>query len=95
MASYEVRFRRTAMRELSWLDARDLRGVMDALLLLSADPRPKDAVPLAGGQRFRLTAAGHRVTYTIAEAAPVIVVAGVACGRAAYRGNEDPAAYFL
>jgi mRNA interferase RelE/StbE len=85
LASYEVEFLSSALKEVSRLPPRDARRVMDRALLLAGDPRPRGCVKLQGTGRYRIRQGVYRVIYEIRDEVLLITVVMVAHRRDAYR----------
>ena len=84
---YAIEFLASAARELEALP-REVQGrLLDAIVALSADPRPSGVQLLAGTGReriWRLRVGAFRVLYLIEDAKVTIVIVRVADRREAY-----------
>lgn len=84
MASYELVFRRSALKDLRKLPAHDVTMLMRAIDALRADPRPRQAQKLTDQERWRLRKGRYRILYEIADAQLIIVVVKIAHRKEAY-----------
>lgn len=67
MASYGVKLRDSALKELGRLSREDARRVTERLARLAVDPRPFGCVKLAGGDTYRVRQGDSRIVYTISR----------------------------
>ena len=83
---YFVRLNRAAQRELSRLDGRIHRQVLEKILSLGENPRPQDVKQLRGRDRsYRVHSGEYRILYEIDDASKVVLVFRVGNRREAYR----------
>ncbi len=85
MASYSVRIKRSAQKELEAVPLEDRRRLVGRIASLANDPRPSGCQKLAGGDRFRIRQGRYRVLYEIVNQELVVTVVRVAHRRDVYR----------
>ena len=86
MASYEIRWARSAERELRKLDPPVVPRVVDAVNELAADPRPRGCRKLQGAQAgYRIRVGEHRIIYHVDDGENRVTIAHVRHRDAAYR----------
>jgi mRNA interferase RelE/StbE len=73
---YEVHLNEAADRDLTRLPPTVQRRILQRLELLGRDPRPQNAIPLAGTLRgsWRLRMGNYRAAYEIDEGAKMVIV---------------------
>ena len=84
-ASYDLRIKRSAEREIRALTQQQRRRVVACVRSLAEEPRPSGCRKLAGRDAYRLRVGVLRVIYTIADDLLVVEVVHVAHRREAYR----------
>ncbi len=85
MASYSVRIRRTASKEIEALPLPDRRRVVSRIQGLAADPRPRGCEKLSGEEKYRLRQGAIRVVYEIDDSDLVVMVVKVGHRKDVYR----------
>jgi mRNA interferase RelE/StbE len=76
VAKYEIHFARSARKELERLPDQLIQRALRQIRLLSEEPRPRNAVKLAGrDELWRIRAGDYRVVYEINDAAKTIDIA--------------------
>lgn len=85
MASYELRIRRSAEKEIRKLPGEVRQRVVDGIRALADEPRPHRCEKLTAQDAWRIRVGTYRVVYTIDDQAVVIEVVRVAHRREAYR----------
>jgi mRNA interferase RelE/StbE len=84
--SYEVRFKKSAQKEILGIHQPDLKRLAVKIQALAADPVPPEAVKLVGVPGYRLRQGDWRIVYEFDEAAKVVTIRKVAHRREVYRG---------
>ncbi|MBN1448283.1 MAG: type II toxin-antitoxin system RelE/ParE family toxin [Bacteroidetes bacterium] len=84
MASYEIVFRKSALKDLRRLPKRDVAMIMEAIAGLRDDPRPQQAQKLTDQERYRLRKGRYRILYEIEDARLSITVVKIAHRKEAY-----------
>ncbi|HVS65342.1 MAG TPA: type II toxin-antitoxin system RelE/ParE family toxin [Thermoanaerobaculia bacterium] len=86
MARYEVRIKRSAVREIEAIPRKaDRRRILERIGFLAADPRPPAAQKLTGQERYRLRQGPYRILYSIEDKVLTVFIVLVAHRSEAYR----------
>ena len=86
MASYEIRWRRSAKKELRKLPQEARRRLLKAIERLREDARPPGCRKMVGSQSaYRLRVGDYRIVYTILAGELVIEIVRVGSRKDAYR----------
>jgi mRNA interferase RelE/StbE len=85
-SAYDIRFRRSALRELNDLHQPFRRRVMRAIEALARDPRPHGVALLSGPERiWRVRVGDYRILYRVDDDRLLVVVIRVRHRSDAYR----------
>jgi mRNA interferase RelE/StbE len=82
---HEIRLHPEAARAYRRLQGPMRTRIGDAIDALSADPRPRGAVKLAGRDDYRIRVGDHRIVYAVDDAERIVLVARIAHRREVYR----------
>ena len=86
MALYEIRFRRSADKDLGRLDASVQRRVMKAVEELAKVPRPSGCKKLHGSDdTYRIRVGDYRVVYAVDDSALIVAIERIRHRREVYR----------
>jgi len=85
VASYSVRIKRSAAKELAAIPLKDLKRVVARIQSLGHDPRPNGSERLSGADRYRIRQGDYRVVYAVDDTARVVEVVKVGHRREVYR----------
>ena len=85
MASYSLEIKRSAVKELADLPAKDRGRIVSRVQGLAQNPRPPGAEKLSGQERYRLRQGDYRILYEIHEQVLRIVLVKIAHRRDVYR----------
>ena len=85
MARFEIRVKRSVVKELLKLSRNDNRKVMARIQGLSENPRPSGCEKLAGHESYRIRQGDYRIIYTIDDGRIVVEVIRVGHRRDVYR----------
>lgn len=85
MASYSVRIKRSAERELRALSKVDLARIVDHIGNLAANPRPRGSQKLSGEEKYRIRQGDYRIVYKVDEDEKVVEVIKIGHRREVYR----------
>lgn len=77
MARFEVRIRRSVVKELLKLPKAENRRIMARIRGLAAEPRPYGCEKLAGQDAYRIRQGKYRVIYTVDDDRVIIEVVRV------------------
>lgn len=85
MASYSLRIKKSALKELEALPTKaDRRRNVERIVLLADEPRPVGAQKLSGQQRYRLRQGRFRILYTISDRERLVQIVRIADRKEAY-----------
>ena len=87
MASYRIRIKRTAARDIEAIAGKaDRQRIVRRIAALADDPRPPGCEKLAGSDdRYRVRQGNYRILFSIEDAELLIWVVKVGHRRAVYR----------
>jgi mRNA interferase RelE/StbE len=85
MASYSIRIKRSAERELRALPKADLARIVKRIKNLTRDPRPPGCQKLSGHDRYRVRQGDYRIVYWIDDAQFIVEVVKIGHRRDIYR----------
>ena len=75
MASYEIRFKTAARKDLRRVPAKTLSRIVEAIKELGSNPFPSDAVKLVDADRlYRIRVGDYRVIYEVETEPRTVVV---------------------
>ena len=83
---YIVRIKRSAEKEMDRLPESVFERLVEAILSLERDPRPRGAKKLRGVEDYRLRAGQYRILYSVEDRERVVVISAVGHRRDVYRG---------
>jgi len=87
MGTYQIEWKKSALRDLKRLDRQAVPRIVAAVESLSTQPVPGGVSRLQGSQRtYRIRVGNYRVIYELYESRLVVVVARVRHRKDAYRG---------
>lgn len=84
-ASYEIRIKRSAEKEIRALPPVQRKRVVRAIRSLARDPRPTGCEKLARSVAWRIRVGVYRVVYSIEDRMLMVEVVSVAHRREVYR----------
>ncbi|HSW29503.1 MAG TPA: type II toxin-antitoxin system RelE/ParE family toxin [Longimicrobiales bacterium] len=85
MASYELRIKPSAVKELQALLIQDRRRIATRIQALAEDCRPPGCQKLTGGDRYRIRQGAFRVLYEVDDTARNVTVVKIGHRRDVYR----------
>ena len=85
MASYSVRIKRSAAKEIEALPLKDRRRVVARIQSLGEDPRSVGCEKLSGEEKYRVRQGDYRILYEIGDAELIVTVVKVGNRRDVYR----------
>jgi len=86
VASYSLRIKRSALKELEAISSRaDRRRIVNRIRSLANDPRPRGAKKLSGQDRYRVRQGRYRILYTIRDRELVVCVIRIGNRESVYR----------
>ena len=88
MASYELAFRRSVVKDLKAIPKRDVARILERIRRLASDPRPPGCEKLSGMERYRIRQGAYRILYEIEDNTLTVTVVKVAHRREMYRRRD-------
>ncbi len=85
MASYSVRIKPSAVKELEAIPAKDRRRIATKIQALGNNPRPVGCEKLAGHDKYRIRQGNYRVLYTIEDDVLIVTIIAIGNRRDIYR----------
>ena len=85
MASYSVRIKRSAAKELEGSPLKDRRRIVSRIGALHIEPRPSGCEKLSGEEKYRLRQGDYRILYEIADRELIVTVVRIRNRRDVYR----------
>ncbi|HUE95622.1 MAG TPA: type II toxin-antitoxin system RelE/ParE family toxin [Longimicrobiaceae bacterium] len=85
MASYRVRVKRSAVKELEALSLKDRRRVARRVQRLADQPRPPGCEKLSGQEKYRLRQGDYRILYAVDDPESTVTVVKIGHRRDVYR----------
>jgi mRNA interferase RelE/StbE len=85
MGKYRVLIRRSASDELSSIQKRDLRRIVERIRSLADEPRPQGCEKLSVRERYRIRQGDYRIVYSIDDAGRTVEVFKVGHRREIYK----------
>ena len=86
MASYQIEWKRSAVKELEKLSPQNIHRIIKTIETLIDNPRPTNARKLIGSDyTYRLRVGDYRVVYSIFESSLIIEIVKVGHRRDIYR----------
>lgn len=85
MASYSVRIKRSAAKELEATPLKDRRRIVTRIERLADDPRPPGSEKLSGEEKYRVRQGNYRIAYEIIDQELIIYVVKIGHRRDVYR----------
>lgn len=85
MASYSVRIKRSAAKELEAVPPKDRKRIVRRIEGLATDPRPPGCEKLSGEEKYRLRQGNYRILYEIIDQELIVTVVKIGNRRDVYR----------
>ena len=85
MASYRIEIKRSAVKELEAVPAKDRRRITAKIQALAGNPRPAGCEKLSGHDKYRIRQGNYRILYTIEDDVLVVTVIKIGDRRDVYR----------
>ena len=74
VASYSLRIKRSAAKELESLPLKDRRRIVQRIQGLASAPRPIGAEKLSGEEKYRVRQGDYRILFTIDDAERAVMI---------------------
>ena len=85
MASYNVRIKRSAAKELEAVPPKERKRIARRIEGLAAEPRPQGCEKLSGEEKYRLRQGDYRILYEIVDQELIVTVVKIGNRRDVYR----------
>jgi len=85
MAGFRVFFRKSVERDLARIPKRDIARIMERVLALAGEPRPRGCEKLSGQERYRVRQGKYRIIYSVQDEELTVWVVKVGHRRDVYR----------
>ena len=85
MASYSLRIKPSAVKELEALPPKDRRKIIARIEGLASEPRPHGCEKLSGLEQYRVRQGDYRAVYGVDDDARLVLVVKVGHRREVYR----------
>ena len=85
MEKYKIQIRKSAEQEIESLPQKDRIRIVEKILTLSEDPRPRSAIKLSGEEKYRIRQGNYRILYEILDQLVTVIVVRVAHRREVYK----------
>ena len=85
MASYRLRIKPSAVKELEAVAKKDRQRIVSKIAGLASEPRPPGAEKLSGQEKYRLRHGDYRVLYAVDDDDTPVVVVKIGHRREVYR----------
>lgn len=85
MANYNVRIKKSAIKELEAIPTKDRRRVVTKIESLAGNPRPAGAEKLTGEDKYRLRQGDYRILYEIVDSELIVTVVRIGNRQDVYR----------
>jgi mRNA interferase RelE/StbE len=85
MGKYKIQIKRSAVKEIQRLPAKDLKKILKIIEGLSENPRPFGCRKLSGAEKYRIRSGRYRILYLIKDAVLIVYIVRVALRKDAYR----------
>ncbi len=77
MAKYKIEIKKSAVKEISKLQTKELKIILKKIESLADNPRPFGAVKLSGDEKYRLRIGNYRLLYQIFDDKLIIIMVKV------------------
>ena len=85
MGKYKIEIKRSALKEIKQLPAKDLKRILAKIESLSDDPRPVDCKKLSTEEKYRIRYGVYRILYEIKDDVLIVYVVKVGHRKDIYR----------
>ncbi len=85
MASYELKIKREAEKEIHGLPKNDLQRIAEKINRLASEPRPNGCEKLKGEEGYRIRQGDYRIVYLVNDEVKTVTVIRVGHRREVYR----------
>ena len=85
MGSYRIEIKRSAVKELEAIPAKDRRRIATKIQALAGNPRPAGCEKLSGHDKYRIRQGNYRILHTLEDDVLVVTVIKIGDRRDVYR----------
>ncbi len=85
MAKYNIEIKKSAVKEIEHLPAKDIKGVLAKIHELANNPRPHGSQKLSNQERYRIRYGNYRIVYAIEDDVLIVIVVKVGHRKDIYR----------
>ena len=85
MASYKLRMKPSAAKELEVMPNKDRKRIVARIRQLSTNPRPPGSEKLSGEEKYRVRQGDYRVLYAVEDTAATVTIVKIGHRREVYR----------
>jgi mRNA interferase RelE/StbE len=86
VASYSIRIKKSARKELAAIDTKaERQGIVKRIQSLATDPRSLGSTRLSGQERYRIRQGKYRILYAIADMVLLVYVVKIVHRKDVYR----------
>ena len=85
MEKYKILFKKSVSKDLRHLPDKDMAAILERVLRLAEEPRPKGCEKLSGEEKYRIRQGVYRIIYEIRDKILLVVVVKIAHRKEAYR----------
>jgi mRNA interferase RelE/StbE len=77
MARFELRFKRSANKDLQAVPGKDVKRILKRIETLKTDPRGRGCIKLTGKEYYRMRVGNFRIIYEIRDAVLIVLIISV------------------
>jgi len=85
MAAYKIFFKRSVEKDFKSIPKKDLKRILDRIVMLAEAPRPQGSEKLTGQERYRIRQGLYRIVYSIQDDELTVWVVKVGHRKDVYR----------
>lgn len=90
MASYDLRIKPSAVKELEALQTKDRRRIIEKIRNLASEPRPQGCEKLPAQDRYRVRQGHFRILYEIQDSQSTLTVVKIGHGATSIGQPRQP-----
>jgi mRNA interferase RelE/StbE len=85
MAEYKVYFKKAVEKDLAATPKKDLKSILQRIVMLAQNPRPAGHEKLTGQERYRVRQRRYRIVYSIQDEVLTVWIVKVGHRKDVYR----------
>ena len=78
MVKYKIEIKKSAVKEIKKLPARDIKKILEKIYSLADNPRSQNCIKLSADEKYRIRIGAYRVLYEIKDKLLVVIVVNIA-----------------